>query len=68
MHSVGVKRVFWTNEEGVWEGAKVRDLVDELEGCIGEGSGDGESGDGASRRAYVTKHEMLMLRRLMGET
>lgn len=27
MHSVGIKRVFWTTNEGKWEGAKVRDLV-----------------------------------------
>lgn len=27
MHSVGIKRVFWTTNEGKWEGAKVRELV-----------------------------------------
>ncbi|KAK3329263.1 hypothetical protein B0H66DRAFT_17654 [Apodospora peruviana] len=32
MHSVGIKRVFWTYSEGKWEGAKIRDLVDMLEG------------------------------------
>lgn len=69
MHNVGVKRVFWTNEEGVWEGAKVRDLVDELEGIGGCGGEDGEEyeGHGVGSRVYVTKHEVLMLRRLLGE-
>lgn len=28
MHSVGIKRVFWSNCEGKWESAKLRDLVD----------------------------------------
>ncbi|KAK1828994.1 hypothetical protein QBC39DRAFT_311950 [Podospora conica] len=64
MHGVGVKRVFWTNGEGEWEGAKVRDLVDML-----EGGGDGSSGEGsrvAGLGVFVTKHEVLMLRRLLG--
>ncbi|KAK8184455.1 hypothetical protein BC567DRAFT_218433 [Phyllosticta citribraziliensis] len=64
MHNVGIKRVFWTNDEGSWEGAKVRCLIDELEGenfgAIGEGGGL-EGG-----AVYVTKHEVLMLRRLVG--
>ncbi|KAK8429779.1 hypothetical protein IWX49DRAFT_621525 [Phyllosticta citricarpa] len=64
MHNVGIKRVFWTNEEGSWEGAKVRCLIDELEGenfgAIGEAGGMEGGG------VYVTKHEVLMLRRLMG--
>jgi hypothetical protein len=62
MHSVGIKRVFWTNGEGKWEGAKVRDLVDML-----EGSGSGSEGDAVSGLGvFVTKHEVLMLRRLLG--
>jgi hypothetical protein len=62
MHSVGIKRVFWTNSKGNWEGAKVRDLVDVL-----DGSGSGSDGNGVSeRRVFVTKHEILMLRRLGG--
>ncbi|KAI9729408.1 MAG: hypothetical protein M1835_003629, partial [Candelina submexicana] len=28
MESVGIKRVFWTNENGEWIGGKVRDLTD----------------------------------------
>ncbi|KAK4442330.1 hypothetical protein QBC34DRAFT_313343 [Podospora aff. communis PSN243] len=60
MHSVGIKRVFWTNGEGKWEGAKVRDLVDML-----EGSGPGSEGDAVSGLGvFVTKHEVLMLRRM----
>lgn len=64
MHSVGIKRVFWTNGEGGWEGAKVRDLVDML-----EGGGDGSTVEGsgvAGLGVFVTKHEVLMLRRLLG--
>ncbi|KAK8214251.1 hypothetical protein IWZ01DRAFT_549580 [Phyllosticta capitalensis] len=65
MNNVGIKRVFWTNDEGLWEGAKVRSLIDELEsgnfGAIGEGGGLEGGG------IYVTKHEVLMLRRLMGQ-
>ncbi|KAK3933759.1 hypothetical protein QBC46DRAFT_431494 [Diplogelasinospora grovesii] len=61
MQNVGIKRVFWTNGKGEWEGAKVRDLVDMLEGSF---SGSGEDGV-AGLGVFVTKHEVLMLRRLM---
>lgn len=59
MDSVGIKRVFWTNGEGVWESAKVRDLVDLLEGS-------GEGGAEANIGFVVTKHEVLRLRRVFG--
>jgi hypothetical protein len=66
MHSVGIKRVFWTNQDGEWEGAKVRDLVEALEtgieGDDGEGVGTGQENKGV----FVTKHEVLMLKRIMG--
>ena len=62
MHSVGIKRVFWTNDAGEWEGAKVRELVDALDYSEENGKG-GPTGNGV----FVTKHEVLMLRRLMGE-
>jgi len=66
MHSVGIRRVFWTNGAGRWEGGKVRDLIDSLdqyaESSFG-GVGGGPIGDGL----FVTKHEVLMLRRLMGD-
>ena len=62
MHSVGIKRVFWTNGEGRWEVAKVRDLVDMLEGSASGSGSDAVSGLGV----FVTKHEVLMLRRLLG--
>ncbi len=58
MNSVGIKRVFWTNSKGKWEGAKIRDLVDMLDGSGSES--DGVAGLGV----FVTKHEVLMLRRL----
>ncbi|EKD12318.1 hypothetical protein MBM_09493 [Drepanopeziza brunnea f. sp. 'multigermtubi' MB_m1] len=68
MHAVGIKRVFWTTQGGEWEGAKVRDLVDALE--VGA-EGDGNEGEGVgtgqeSKGVFVTKHEVLMLKRMMG--
>jgi hypothetical protein len=66
MHSVGIKRVFWTNDQGKWEGAKVRDLVDALDISYTSDAQEGgkkllESG------VFTTKHEVLMMRRLMGD-
>ena len=56
MHAAGIKRVFWTTQAGTWEGRKVRDLV---EGFEGEGGGvDGEV-------VFITKHEVLRMRRVM---
>jgi hypothetical protein len=65
MASVGIKRVFWTSDNGTWEGAKVRDLVDALE-KLGQGQLDDTST--ALSSVFVTKHEILMLRRTMGES
>lgn len=63
MHSVGIKRVFWTTNDGKWEGAKVRDLIDQLDGTM---SSDTDTTLGqAAMGLFVTKHEVLMLRRLM---
>jgi hypothetical protein len=31
MASVGIKQVFWTNDAGAWQGAKVRDLEDAMD-------------------------------------
>lgn len=59
MHSAGVKRVFWTNAKGEWEGAKVEELVDALE------KADGSVGT-ESKALFVTKHEVLTLRRAWG--
>ena len=61
MHAAGIKRVFWTTQEGRWEGAKVRDLVEALEG--GEGKAEGDAG---GKGVFVTKHEVLLIKRLMG--
>ncbi|KAK4966567.1 hypothetical protein LTR42_010878 [Elasticomyces elasticus] len=63
MHTAGIKRVFWTNDAGEWEGGKVRDLVDALDDSmdsVAKGAGGGPTGNGV----FVTKHEVLMLRRL----
>jgi hypothetical protein len=63
MHSAGIKRVFWTNSQGNWEGAKVRDLIDQLDGTM---RNDTDTALGqASVGVFVTKHEVLMLRRLL---
>src|SRR5208282_4684560 len=65
MHAVGIKRVFWTNVDGEWEGAKVRDLAEALE--VGTEVEDGDSAAvGTDKGVFVTKHEVLMLKRIMG--
>lgn len=64
MHSVGIKRVFWTTNDGNWEGAKVRDLIDQLDSTMHSDT-DTTLGQPAMG-VFVTKHEVLMLRRLMG--
>lgn len=60
MDSVGIKRVFWTNTSGDWECAKVSDMVRMLEGSMGD-EADANIG------LFVTKHEVLRLRRIFGE-
>jgi len=62
MHSVGIKRVFWTTTEGEWESAKIRDLVDQLEGAMAN------SDSSLGLPIFVTKHEVLLMRRLMSTT
>lgn len=63
MHSAGIKRVFWTNNEGQWECEKVRELVDALDGpmSLDDGGSTGPSGTGS---VYVTKSEVLLLKGL----
>lgn len=61
---MGIRRVFWTNHEGDWEGGKVQDLVDAL--GLKDASADDSEDIGASM--FVTKHEILMLGRLMDDT
>ncbi|ROV99119.1 hypothetical protein VMCG_06624 [Cytospora schulzeri] len=63
MHSVGIKRVFWTTNEGKWECAKVRDLIDQLDGTM-QNETDTSLGLPVPE-VFVTKHEVLLLRRLM---
>jgi hypothetical protein len=64
MHAVGIKRVFWTNDDGEWEGGKVAKFIDALDGEADEaGCGGGPMGNGV----FVTKHEVLMMRRKMGD-
>lgn len=70
MHTVGIKRVFWTNDKGEWEGDKVSEMMDALNlaGSSGDGRGrsGGLTGGAAGIGVFVTKHEVLKLRRLMG--
>ena len=54
MRSVGIRRVFWTTADGEWTAAKIRDLVDMLDG----------KGTCAAETVFVTRHEKLMLQRL----
>ncbi|KAI4945631.1 hypothetical protein J4E91_007974 [Alternaria rosae] len=65
MASVGIKRVFWTDDKGGWEGAKVRDLVDALDNM---GSQSPTDASVALNSVFVTKHEVLILRRIMGDS
>lgn len=64
MRSAGIKRVFWTNSKGGWEGGKVRDLVDSLEGPVPQG-GHSSMGAPGARSVYVTKFEVLLLKGLL---
>lgn len=63
MSSVGIKRVFWTAATGEWESAKVRDLVDAMDKLGLEQPLDVAT---TLNSVFVTKHEVLMLRRTMG--
>jgi hypothetical protein len=64
MHAVGIKRVFWTNAQGAWDGAKVRDLMDALETSEASSKGGSEN-CGENLGVFVTKHEVSMLKRAM---
>lgn len=63
MHSAGIKRVFWTNAKGEWEGGKVRDLVDDLDSPPPHEGSDGNASPARSP-VFVTKGEVLMLKGL----
>ncbi|KAL8917341.1 MAG: hypothetical protein Q9208_008011 [Pyrenodesmia sp. 3 TL-2023] len=63
MHSAGIKRVFWTNYKGEWEGGKVRQLVDALE-CPNPPNGATSASQSIPGLVYVTKSEVLLLKGL----
>merc|ERR1712070_1074762 len=44
MHNVGIKRVFWTTDDGHWEGGKVRDLVAALDNSMENVAAGGDGG------------------------
>ena len=58
--------MFWTNANGEWEGAKVRDLVEALEMGLEGGNGMDSKESRQDKGVFVTKHEVLMLKRMMG--
>lgn len=66
MSTAGIKRVFWTNAKGEWEGAKVQELLDALEGSS-PSIGCRKNGANDQNELFVTKHEVLMLRKSMGQ-
>ncbi|KAF2761168.1 putative isomerase YbhE [Pseudovirgaria hyperparasitica] len=65
MHSVGIKRVFWTTISGTWTGSKVRDLVDSLDSCSLEDTGHEGDDELGNTGMFVTKHEVLRMRKAM---
>ncbi|EMF11262.1 uncharacterized protein SEPMUDRAFT_68709 [Sphaerulina musiva SO2202] len=62
MNQVGIRRVFWTNDAGEWEGGKVAALIEAMDTGMEDAAKGGPTGNGI----FVTKHEVLMLRRMMG--
>jgi hypothetical protein len=65
MASVGIRRAFWTTEDGTWESAKVGDLMDGLNKMA---LGKPADIDTALNSVFVTKHEVSMLRRALGSS
>lgn len=65
MESAGIKRVLWTTDSGDWEGAKIRDLVDAVNGL---GLEQAPETAAALNNVFVTKHEVQILRRVMEST
>ncbi|KAM0703172.1 hypothetical protein Q7P35_009110 [Cladosporium inversicolor] len=59
-----IKRVFCTNDDGEWEGGKVARFIDALDG---EADGAGCAGGPMGNGVFVTKHEVLMMRKKMGD-
>jgi hypothetical protein len=55
--------VLWTNNDRDWEVGKVRDLVD----ALGLKEGNTDMPDDSNASMFVTKHEILMLSRQMGD-
>ncbi|KAL6718905.1 hypothetical protein ACLMJK_003140 [Lecanora helva] len=53
IHSAGIKRAFWTNANGGWEGAKVQELVDALE----QSHQQTLSSETGARTKGLTRHE-----------
>ncbi|KAL9086331.1 MAG: hypothetical protein Q9159_004231 [Coniocarpon cinnabarinum] len=67
MHAMGIKRVFWTTQDGQWQGEKVARLMEVLEGNGNASGTRGADEDVEIGEMYATKHEVLMMRRMMGK-
>ena len=67
MYRAGIRRVFWSTSTGVWEGGKVRDFVDMMEAPQNIGDDPAASTTASGAGLFVTKHEVLLLRRTMGD-
>ncbi|QIW95187.1 hypothetical protein AMS68_000705 [Peltaster fructicola] len=61
MHAAGIRRVYWTNAAGEWEGAKVAKLIAALDGDDNSPGDGGPMGNGL----FITKHEVLQIRQRM---
>ena len=62
MHAAGIKRVFWTNATGQWEGGKVRDFIDQMDRPVVSVADDGDTA--AAAAVYVTKAEVVLMKGL----
>lgn len=65
MHAVGIRRVFWTTASatGDRQGRKAKVLV---AGMDSVGNESARRGDPVGNGVFVTKHEVLMMRRIIG--
>lgn len=63
MHAAGIKRVFWTNAAGQWEGGKVRDFIDWMDRPVVSVAADDDAA-AAAAAVYVTKAEVVLMKGL----
>lgn len=63
MASFGIEQAFWTTDNGTWASTRVRDSVDMLAQLGERPRSDATT---ALSSVFVTKHEVLRLRRRVG--